>query len=320
MARRAPADARNALLALVVVIQALASTGAMAEVPSQHPGRIENKKAPEAQTVGQGSIDYGEAREDAKAKVWGERARRAFQDGDYLRCVDFLKRAYSLVPDPDFLLGIAVCYDAQPHRCQVALSYLERFFDGCSDCQNRAEGERFAAEIRKKCSERGEAARPQAPSPSSGHPPGQTVDPSGRREPGDAPDAGPLHPAAGANAPAQTGLGRIPKASWWCAGAGVAGLVVGTAFVLLGQGTLNEEEAAREGSSPRPLSEIRALRRQADREFLIAHLGFGVGALGVVAALVFWWLDAPSDAALVSVGAPSQGGLKTTGLQVRVRF
>ena len=119
--------------------------------------------------------------------------------------------------------------------------------------------------------------------------------------------------------------------TWTAFGVGAAGAAVGAVFTLQTLNALDAEEQAR--ADRRPKREVEALQGDAVDRAVIAHVGFGVAAAGLVTGIILLIADdeapAPDAEALGAQGgeaAPAAGGFALTptlgpgGLGVVGRF
>lgn len=97
---------------------------------------------------------------------------------------------------------------------------------------------------------------------------------------------------------------------WTGLAVGLAGAAAGGVFhwrYLDGVDTRDRAQA--DGES---ITRLRALHDDATLDFQLMQAGYIAGAVGISAAVVLWWLDAPDGAGTVGLG-PSLGGLSLGG-------
>lgn len=109
-----------------------------------------------------------------------------------------------------------------------------------------------------------------------------------------------LVPARDPGAPAghassEIGRGRVSPLTWVALGVGVAGLGAGTFFVIHNRSARDEADALCAGgicpAAKRP--EILSLDEEADTASTLAWIGYGVGAVGLVAGAALLFVDGP---------------------------
>lgn len=102
---------------------------------------------------------------------------------------------------------------------------------------------------------------------------------------------------------------------WTALGVGVAGAAVGAVFTFQTLNALDAEEQAR--ADRRPKREVEELQDKAVNDAIIAHVGYGVGAAGLVAGVLLWILDdddpEPEPTAVRLTPALGPGGVGVVG-------
>lgn len=89
--------------------------------------------------------------------------------------------------------------------------------------------------------------------------------------------------------PAPTEHTSLAPWTWTAFGVGVAGAAVGTVFTFQTLNALDAEEQAR--ADRRPKREVEALQSDAVNDAIIAHVGFGVAAAGLVTGVILLFVD-----------------------------
>lgn len=252
--------------------------------------------------------------EDATRPSENELARRArdrafklLQEDRYPEAIEQLEAAYAAVPNPGFLLNIAIAHQ-KVGACGPALATLERFRSVCADdCPFAEEGRSKGSEIERSCRVR---LRVES------QPPGLSVRidgvPQGRtpllleRGPGaisvtTSSSTLRLDLKGGEDAWLQTVLQTQPPPpprngrafrrglGWGFVGLGGTGLILGSTFTALAVGSAQDRDAALEGGAPP--GEVDALGARAERETAVAVVGLSLAALSAVTTLVLWTMD-----------------------------
>lgn len=244
-----------------------------------------------------------------------ERARRlrdqAFEllaRGRYEAAIQKLQSAYAEVPDPGFLLNIAIA-EQRAGRCGRALETFDRFREACGpDCRYAREAQAKQAEIRQACLST-VVVRSQPgglPVMIDGQAAGRTPLHLTRR-PGPmrvetASAAAQIVLAGGDRAWIETLVAEPPPApdrarpafrrglAWGTAGLGAFGLVLGSTFLGLSSASDGARDEARAAGAPP--GEVRALGARHDRNVAVAVTGLTVATLSAVASgLLFWSAD-----------------------------
>jgi hypothetical protein len=102
--------------------------------------------------------------------------------------------------------------------------------------------------------------------------------------------------------PVETASGPSPF-TWVAFGVGAAGVGTGVAFSVLTKQAVDREEEAR--LTPLPKAEIEAIQREAQRDAILAYVGYGIGVAGVatgVLLLLFTGGEEPELAAAIGPG------------------
>ena len=79
-----------------------------------------------------------------KAKQHMKAAFRHFRSREYQRSIDEWKRAYGVVPDPEFIFNQALVYDMWKGHCGEAMAALRTYLDGCQAPGRRCKSVRDA--------------------------------------------------------------------------------------------------------------------------------------------------------------------------------
>jgi hypothetical protein len=286
------------------------------------------------------------AGKEATVRRHKARAFERLEAGDYAGAISEMEKAYALIPHPGFLLNIAVAYDRWEGHCAESLEAFERFFAECGSCDLGVKAKRTHAEVEAAChvevsvvstpdgatvaidgavrgrtpfearllpgayavllDKAGYDRRTQAIRVERGRPVRLSIELVERSDPpppmiSDAPPAirTEVEPA-----------GPSPF-TWVAFGAGAAGLATGIAFTVLTVRDLDDEERAR--NTPLPKAEIVAIQREAKRDAIIAHVGYGIGAAGIAAGMLLLFLTGGERAVAVApVLGPGTVGLAGT--------
>lgn len=274
-----------------------------------------------------------------KAEVHKEEAFRRFNSGDFAGGIAEMEQAHALVQHPGFLLNIAVGYERWEGHCEDALATLERFFAECGQCKLLADARERQRKLRTKCVGRLEIRsepegamlavddRPRGETPASlelaageHH---LEISLRGYRSasrkvrlkegatetvvlallpvepPKVAPPPPPPPPALITEAPEPEAQGGSP-APWISFGVAAAGVALGAVYTVKTLGTLDERDLAID--LPQTKTEIQRLEDQATNQAVVAHVGYGVAAAGIVAGVLFLIFDgAPAESGAVAV-------------------
>ncbi len=226
-----------------------------------------------------------------------EEAARAFE------------KAWSLSPEPRFLLNLGVTWTEAEGRCVEAFAAFERFFAACADCELASEGARRHRGLIGKCSWSVivESAPPGASVRIDGNAVGETpVEQAlraGRHEveaslPGHAPVSQTVEVTRGVAqkvlltftpevVPPQVVEAPPPPPPdrtwvWVASGVATAGAVVGGTFGVMLISDLDRESSAGD------LDTLNDARSDARRDAVLTQVGLGVALTGVVAAALLW--------------------------------
>lgn len=269
------------------------------------------------------------------------------QAGDYPGGIEQMRAAHALVPHPGFLLNIAVAYHQWGGHCVEALQGFEDFREACPDCRLREAGEKRRQEVVSAC-EVPVTVRTEPPGASltldgepiglaptevavlpgahrvmarlKGHAPAEQgfqiaadgLGPSLVLElvPLDRPRTTPA-PQLGVSAPVEPTSSGGPGAwPWVSLGVGALGLGAGALFTVQTLDFVDQEEATRVGGAGR--AEIEALRNDAESSAILAHVGYGVGVVGVGVAVLLWALgdDAPQGVTMMGSAQGATAGVR----------
>lgn len=224
------------------------------------------------------------------AKDYIKQAGKLYDQKKFLEAVDALEKAYELAPDTRLIYNIAYAYD-QAGRAKEAISYYERYLRDGEDAQLRrraqssidrlrlqqdkeAKAEAAAEAERKQLQEQAEAERRRT----------QAEQESSRK----AEEASQLQLKV-AYDNALAARKRMQITSIAIGGVAVGGAVLGTVFGLKSRASRAQFDAATDVATKQ------TTRDATLNSAHIADIGFGVGLVGAVAAILLYPKDAPPE-------------------------
>lgn len=259
----------------------------------------------------------------AEAERLNADAMKRFQAADYAGGIDLLEKAFVLSANPDVRLNVAVAYEQWPDHCAEALQSYATYFQLCVgrpcahvDAARKREAmvkERCVADVRVESQPAGAAIRiddaavGSAPVSAklgrgshrvvaelSGHKTadqrvevkaeqGQTVTMRlVTLAPGRVPAKATPAVSAAPEPAAEPGLAPLRLAGWVSLGVGGAAAGAGTLFFVW---HLDERDKRNEAADDLTVSNrrLKAIEDDANRDWVLAWTGFGVGAAGVAA-------------------------------------
>ncbi len=246
-----------------------------------------------------------------------EAARLALEDGyEHFKARQFeaaaksFERAWSLSPEPRFLLNLGVTWSEADGHCEQGFAAFERFFRACTDCPLAQEGERRHSALVVKCSWAVVVTSDPAGAQVEidGQPVGRTpVEQSLRAGPHTVVARLDGHETVERQVEMRPNMGQTlmlslppiieeapppifvapaapPDRTWfWVAtGTSVAGAVMGGTFGVLLNGDLEREAAAEN------FPDLNGARVDAKRSAVLLQVGVGLAVVGGVVAALLW--------------------------------
>jgi tetratricopeptide (TPR) repeat protein len=200
-----------------------------------------------------------------KARGFYEQGVAAFRAGDFATARELFERAYLLDPSPILLFNLARANE-ELGDAGKATEYFQMYLDREPDAPDRAEVEQRMRALKAAA---------------------------------DRPAREKTAPATQVAAPAAESPPSLAPWAWLAFGIGAAGLGTGIAF---GVKALDDEDAHHRATTGAAKART---RDDAERDALLANIGWGVAAAGAAAGVTLWLLDGRSDG---PAAAPTAGG------------